>query len=403
MTQTWPSWHQLVSRSDSRRYFNIATSSPLLDLVKNAMITALNEEPMHATPWEQTEYVVQRTRQVLSQLLGVPSETVAITTNTTQGLHLILNGIRWMPDDEIIVSTDEHASTIIPVFAVQKRFGLTVRLISTNWKEPCTSQDLIHQLETLVTPLTRLIILSHVTWNTGRIRPLDMICRWARNRGIKTLVEGAQGIGHVDVSWLRDGDCDAYAFPGHKWLCGPPGTGALWVHPSWIEEIWPSQPGYCGIKSFAFNGAIQWQDGVKRLESSTRNITVLAGWLAVLQYLRDLGFPRITQRIYHLYAYFIRLLTNSEILSQCYWVIGDAGIVTLIPRKAWDIKQLTATLQQYGIICRHIVRPHGIRFSLHAFNTEKDIDFVIYYLLELTRSISSSSPSVIKSPLWWEE
>lgn len=406
MHPPWPSWAQLVSRTAATVYCNVATSSPLLNVVKQGILEELDSDAMSCEPWKTTEYWMSQTRDILSQLLGITPSTLTITHNTTQGLQLVLNGLRWNHHEEILLSSNEHASAIVPSLAIRERYGVTVRVVDIDQHR--SSSNLLDYLESSVGSSTRLLVISHVTWNTGQQRDLTTLCQWARRHGIKTLIDGAQGMGRVTMNQLlTHGVCDAYAFSGHKWLCGPPGTGALWIHPSWVEELWSSQSGSTGITAFSFMGLVQWQAGAQRFESSTRNAAILAGWYKGLQYIQRWGLALVNQRIMQLSQTFFHQVYHCTTLSQQYAFLGDAGIITMVARSSpntWDPRPMMMALRQKGIICRVIGRPHGLRFSLHAFNTTQEIVRVVQDLawcLKQLPSISETRSNTLSD--WWTE
>src|SRR5262249_48027763 len=124
----------------------------------------------------------------------------------------------WRSEDEVLTSTVEHPGIVAPLHHLARRSGVSLRTVAPE------------AVAYAITDHTRLVAVSHVSFSTGACLPIAEIASAARDTGALLLVDGAQAVGAlpVDVHAL---DVDAYAFPGQKWLCGPEGTGALYVRP----------------------------------------------------------------------------------------------------------------------------------------------------------------------------
>ena len=138
---------------------------------------------------------------------------------------------RSRPGDEIVTTDNEHAGLLEPLAALTRRYGVVVRVA-----EALQSADPLDAIAAQIGPRTKVVALSHVLWANGRILPLREIAEAAHAAGAPLLVDGAQGVGAIDVDPAALG-ADAYAGPGQKWLCGPNGVGFLWLADGFEERF----------------------------------------------------------------------------------------------------------------------------------------------------------------------
>ena len=171
----------------------------------------------------------ERLRAAYAALLGAPPEEVALTSCTSDGIARVLGGLELAPGDEIITSEGEHPGLLGPLAAAIAQRGVTVREVP------------FARVADEVGPATRLVACSHVHWATGEVAPTALA-----DLDVPVLLDGAQGIGAVPVR-VRELGCAFYAGSGQKWMCGPVGTGMLWVDPAWQERVVQRGPTYLNL------------------------------------------------------------------------------------------------------------------------------------------------------------
>src|SRR5216683_2166004 len=232
----------------------------------------------------------ENTRKLLAEFLRVTPEEIVITRNTSESNNLVSTGIDLKAGDEVLLTADNHPSNHTAWQEKAKRFGFTV--IDVPVPNPHPGFDHYVQAFTrAITPRTKVISFTHLTSTVGDLFPAKEICRLARERGILTLVDGAQTFGLMDVD-LSDMQPDFYSGSAHKWACGPKENGVLYINKSAQTKIWASifsaYPGRVGVSRtfegfgqrdepamIAFGEALTFQTKIGRaqIEKRSRELT----------------------------------------------------------------------------------------------------------------------------------
>lgn len=306
-----------------------------------------------------------RARQAAARLVGANVEDVALTQNTTHGMNLGAAAVDWQAGDRVISTTTEHPGCLVPLHNLGRRFGVETTLVSP----PITPE----KIEASITPKTRLIALSHVDWTTGEVLPLKEICALARERGILTLVDGAQSVGNIPVN-LPETGADMYAFTGHKWLLGPEGMGAFYVRPGC--EVPSANTGYASLAegaTFDLSGDYELRPGARRFEASTVSPTLAGGFAAAADALNERGakgFQQIRRRADLL----LDRLSELPGLTLRSPRPAQSGLVSF---EIEDIapKNAVEHLLEQRFVVRFIPAPHPyVRVSTHLFNTDEELE-----------------------------
>ncbi|MFD2233206.1 aminotransferase class V-fold PLP-dependent enzyme [Phaeospirillum tilakii] len=178
-------------------------------------------------------------RRRLAEFVSAPPADVVITDNTTMGLAMVVLGLPFTAGDEVIITDHEHYALTSPLKVASLRSGIVVKQVAI--PSPATSAAQILDVFTAaLTPRTRAICFSHVNWTTGLRMPVEAICALGRQHNVPTLVDGAHGLGMIDLNLPALG-CDFYACAGHKWLNGPPATGLLYIRDA-VTNPWKLVP-----------------------------------------------------------------------------------------------------------------------------------------------------------------
>ena len=232
----------------------------------------------------------ENTRKLLAEFLRVTPEEIVITRNTSESNNLVSTGIDLKAGDEVLLTADNHPSNHTAWQEKAKRFGFTVKDVPTPNPHP-GMEYYVDAFAKAITPRTKVISFTHQTSTVGDLFPAKEICRLARERGILSLVDGAQSFGLMDVD-LSDIQPDFYSGSSHKWICGPKENGVLYINKSAQSKIWASifsaYPGRVGVSRtfegfgqrdeptmMAFGEALTFQTKIGRaqIEKRSRELT----------------------------------------------------------------------------------------------------------------------------------
>src|SRR5262249_42664698 len=150
-------------------------------------------------------------RSLMAAALEVSPDEVALTTSTGDGLNVALLSLPWQAGDELITTTTEHTSLLLPLGMLRQRFGVVVRFVDL----PADGAAMA-AMEARITPRTRLLALSHVSYATGAVAPLQSLVSMAHEHGVSVLIDGAQSFGAIPLGLSASG-VDFYAVTGQKW------------------------------------------------------------------------------------------------------------------------------------------------------------------------------------------
>jgi len=323
-------------------------------------------------------------RSKARQFLNAASDQeIIFVKGTTDGINLVAHSYGRQhlgPGDEIIISTMEHHSNIIPWQVLCQEKGAHLRVIPIN----DAGELLFDEYERLLTPRTKLVSITHVSNVLGTINPIEQIVEMAHSRGVPVLVDGAQAVPHMAVD-VRKLGCDFYVFSGHK-VCGPTGIGVLYGKSDLLEAMPPYQLGSEMIKSVTFERTI-YNDLPYKFEPGTPHIAGAIGLGAAISYISDIGMDRI-------FAYESELLRyGTERLSAIggLTLIGTAakkGSVLSFVMDGVHPHDIGTILDAEGIAIRtghHCAQPLMDRFgvpataraSLAFYNTKEEIDVLV--------------------------
>jgi L-cysteine/cystine lyase len=358
----------------SQVYFNTGTSGPMPGRVHAAMLTELERQLTQGRSsmahFAEFFRLKDELRQQLAPLLGCAPSEVAITGSTTEGMNLVTLGVNWQPGDEAITTDLEHAGALLPLFAARDRFGMTIKVADVAGR-PEEAAAIIGRL---ITPRTKLISISHVSFITGAVLPVRAICEVAHRHGVLVLVDGAQSFAAMDVN-VKELGCDFYTGPGQKWVCGPEGVGVLYASQQAVSQVGVTFAAYFTVDKYSYGGMLPHADA-RKFEQGTAQAAVLAGYLEALRWFREEVGPQWAyDRVRHLARYAreallavpaVRMLTPAD----------SAGLLTFqVEGQTPDA--VVARLTEAGITARTVPEPGGVRIATGFYNTEEEIRQVV--------------------------
>ena len=293
-------------------------------------------------------------RSRYAAMIGADADEIALTHGTADAISTVLWGLHLRRRDEILISDEEHMSLLAPLAAVSKRFGVDVRVAPLN------------ELAGAVRARTRLVACSHVSWMTGRVADVEAIV----TAGAPVLVDGAQAAGAVPVDVHASG-CDYYAASGQKWLCGPEGSGFLYVRRDRQRTLSPPWPSVLSLGEVSDMSELVFHADARRFD--TASVIGSAGtWaLASLEVLAEAGPEPPVETGPRLAA------TLAQRLGERGVAVAARGPSTLVSWNADDPEQVVSRLAANGVVVRSIVQRGLVRASVGAWNSEEDLDRLI--------------------------
>ncbi len=333
---------------------------------------------------QQATELHEASRETVRRFINARSTTeIVFTRGTTESINLLASsfGEAFLKEgDEVIVSTMEHHSNIVPWQLLQMRKGIVLRVIPMNDR----GELLLDEYERLFTPRTRIVCVAHVSNVLGTVNPVREMIATAHAHGVPVLVDGAQSIPHmpVDVQAL---DADFYVFSGHK-VYGPTGVGVLYGKEDWLDKLPPYQGGGEMIQHVSFEHTT-FNELPFKFEAGTPDYIGTTGLAKALDYVSALGMERIAAYEHELTEYATRRLKEIPGMR----IFGEA------PEKGSVISFLVGNIHHFdmgtlldrlGIAVRtghHCAQPlmqrlgieGTVRASFALYNTKEEIDALV--------------------------
>jgi len=346
-------------------YFNAGTNGPLSRQTLDAMADLRSWEAVNGRAgkayFEAMIERSERVRALFGQQLRVRAENIALTESTTQGVHVVVTSLALGATDEVVTTDAEHFGLSGPLFAS----NATLRIARVR---DAQAADVFELVRREVTPQTKLIALSAVSWFDGKVFPWQEL---QRSTGLPVLVDGAQSAGAIDVDAA---EADYYTVSAQKWLCGPDSTGALYVRDP--EQLPPKLIGYPAQAAYDIAaGTWEPKPGAARFDTGFHPPSSSAGLEAALSGLPAGRFARAAE----LTAY-----CRAALVDAGHDVVTEAGQGTLVSFRApGDAEAAAAALYEGGVSLRDMPGTGLLRASVGWWNDESDVDRLISGLAEL--------------------
>lgn len=333
---------------------------------------------------QQATELHEASRETVRRFINARSiNEIVFTRGTTESINLLASsfGEAFLGEgDEVIVSTMEHHSNIVPWQLLQMRKGIKLRVIPMN---DC-GELLLNEYERLFTERTRIVCVTHVSNVLGTVNPVKDMIATAHAHGVPVLVDGAQSIPHmpVDVQAL---DADFYVFSGHK-VYGPTGVGVLYGKEEWLDKLPPYQGGGEMIQHVSFERTT-FNELPFKFEAGTPDYIGTTGLARALDYVTTLGMDRIAAYEHDLTEYATRRLKEIPGMR----IFGEAAEKgSVISFLVGDIHHfdMGTLLDRLGIAVRtghHCAQPlmqrlgieGTVRASFALYNTKEEIDALV--------------------------
>lgn len=340
---------------------------------------------------QQATELHEGARETVRKFINAKSvNEIVFTRGTTEGLNLIASSFSeafMQEGDEVIVSTVEHHSNIVPWQLQQPRKGIVLKVIPM---DDNGAMDL-QAFEKMISPKTKIVSISHVSNVLGTINPVEEVIRIAHEHNIPVVVDGAQSTPHFKVD-MQQLDCDFFVFSGHK-VYGPTGIGVLYGKEAWLDKLPPYQGGGEMIEHVSFEKSTFERPPLK-FEAGTPDYIATTGLATALDYVSALGMDAIQRHEEELTRYAISQLQMIEGM-KLFGVPSHADVTRLhhdavISFQLRDIHHMDmgTLLDRLGIAIRtghHCAQPLmnrlGVlgtsRASFALYNTKEEVDALV--------------------------
>ncbi|HWD00551.1 MAG TPA: aminotransferase class V-fold PLP-dependent enzyme [Candidatus Sulfopaludibacter sp.] len=379
----WTRVREQFMLSRDKAFFNTGTIGAMPRVVYEKTVEHLRKMATDVADWDYTgpDWIagysdVPAIRGKAAKLLNCDLKELALTDNVTSANSYVASGMDLPAGAEIIMSDQEHVGGESPWQNAAARRGGTVTKFALP-KPAHDAESILAIVMNAMRPRTKVLFLSHVITASGAILPVKQICAEARQRGIFTVIDGAQAFGHVPVD-VKEIGCDAYVGCFHKWMLAPAGEGFLYLRGDRAPGIWSS------VASHQWNN--HDDNGLRFSQRGTGSMSLMMGLEAALDFHNQIGAERIQQRIKYLGDYLranLRKIPQVKIYSpddaaMCagitvYGVDGVGG--PQLAKEMWDRARL---------------RPRGssavaIRHCTHIYNSTEEIDKSLAIVRSLAR------------------
>jgi cysteine desulfurase/selenocysteine lyase len=386
--QDFPELHREVNNKPLIYLDNAASTlkcKPVIDSIDNHYANEASNihRGVHFLS-EQGTRKFEETRQKVASFINSPEvETVIFTKGTTESLNLVaecFGRLTFQEGDEILISTMEHHSNIVPWQMIAERTGAKVKEIPVN--------DLgeidIEAYKKLLNPKVKMVSTAHVSNSLGTINPIKEMIKLAHEVGAKFAVDAAQSIAHLKVD-VQDLDCDFLAFSAHK-MFGPTGVGVLWGKKELFDQMPPYQGGGDMIDVVTIEKTT-YNDLPHKFEAGTPHIAGVIALKEAIEYIESIGLEEIARMENELLEYATEKMNQIDGVKIIGTSAYKSAVVSFVMDEAHP-HDIGTLLDKQGIAIRtghHCTQPLMARFEIPAtarasfcfYNTKEEVDRLI--------------------------
>lgn len=316
--------------------------------------------------------------QKVADFLTVKVEELALTHNVTEGINIAAWGLKLDRGDEVLMTGHEHVGGALPWLNRQKIDGIQVKTFGLR----STATKTLESLADAVTSKTKVIAVPHIPCTTGQVLPVKEIAAFAKSKGIITVIDGAHPTGMMPLD-ISDIGCDIYVSCFHKWMCGPKGTGYIYVSEAIRDQLKPIFIGAHGgdwVMHDNENKLTEYSDNAHQYFYGTQNSALYAGIIAAIDFQNEIGRQEIYEHGRTLANYFKDYILTNRFKYELLTPQEDISRANIISFKHSERGlMLYKYLKTKNIITRYVPESDLFcnRVSFHLYNTKKQVDTLI--------------------------
>jgi len=360
---------------NERIFLNHAGVSPLCIPVVKAIQNYLK----YRTIGEEGDFDLDSARNLFARLINAESEEIALVPNTSTGLNIVANLLRYPCNSNVVTTDLEFPSVVYPWLRIAMKSNLKIQYVKN-----VKGRLLLEDFEKAVNDHTVAVIISHVEYGNGLKNDLKAIAEIAHEHEAFLVVDACQSAGAMNIDVKRQ-KVDFLATSCYKWLLGPCGAGFLYIKKDFIENAEPTFVGWASVKHEIFETVDLWDntqlifsETASRFEIGTPSLLSYVGAAAALRLILDYGIEKIENHIMNLTDYLIeRLKEEGFTLQTSEDPTNRSGIVNF---KVSKPKEKVRDLCKRGVIVS--ARMNGIRVSPHFYNTKDELEKFLTYMKE---------------------
>ena len=371
-------------------YLDNGASSQKPNVVIDAVTKAYREE--YANVHRGLHYLsnlatekYESVRGIVAKFLNAADESeIILNTGTTEGINMVAYG--WAMEhlkqgDNIVLSVMEHHANIVPWHFLRERLGIELKWVNIDDRGNLDTQSVIDAID----KKTKLVAITHMSNVLGTIVDVKTICHEAQSLGVATLVDGSQGAVHMPVD-VQEIGCDFYPITGHK-LCGPTGSGAIYVKAERMVEMRPFLGGGDMIKE-VHKDTVIYNEPPMKFEAGTPGIVQTIGFGVALNYMMNIGLNNIAEYEAELKEYAVAKLTALNWLRLQGEPDNRGAIFSFTMENAGHAHDISTILDKKGVAVRagqhcagplmdHLGVTASCRASFAFYNTKSEVDTLV--------------------------
>ena len=371
-------------------YIDNGASSQKPDVVIDAVTRAYRDE--YANVHRGLHYLsnlatekYESVRDIVAKFLNAADDNeIILNTGTTEGINMVAYG--WAMEhlqqgDNIVLSVMEHHANIVPWHFLRERLGIELKWVNIDDEGNLDTQSVIDAID----KKTKLVAITHMSNVLGTIVDVKTICHEAQSLGVATLVDGSQGAVHMPVD-VQEIGCDFYPITGHK-LCGPTGSGAIYVKAERMMEMRPFLGGGDMIKE-VHKDTVIYNDPPMKFEAGTPGIVQTIGFGVALNYMMNIGLNNIAEYEAELKEYALAKLTALNWLRLQGQPDNRGAIFSFTMENAGHAHDISTILDKKGVAVRagqhcagplmdHLGITASCRASFAFYNTKSEVDTLV--------------------------
>ena len=371
-------------------YLDNGASSQKPDVVIDAVTRAYRDE--YANVHRGLHYLsnlatekYESVRGIVAKFLNAADESeIILNTGTTEGINMVAYG--WAMEhmkqgDNIVLSVMEHHANIVPWHFLRERLGIELKWVNIDDNGNLDPQTVIDAID----KKTKLVAITHMSNVLGTIVDVKTICHEAQSLGVATLIDGSQGAVHMPVD-VQDIGCDFYPITGHK-LCGPSGSGAIYVKAERMVEMRPFLGGGDMIKE-VHKDTVIYNDPPMKFEAGTPGIVQTIGFGVALNYMMNIGLNNIAEYEAELKEYALTKLTSLNWLRLQGQPDNRGAIFSFTMENAGHAHDISTILDKKGVAVRagqhcagplmdHLGITASCRASFAFYNTKSEVNTLV--------------------------